>query len=169
MTAPLPDRPAGDLPPRPARHAHPIGHPGTLDESARRLSHEEMAAARLLVSEGHHVRSQATGSTPTADFIVCGKETELKTLQPGATSRTVANALKRARDQGTDVIVDGRGSGLTRLGAHAGVAEWARRPDRGRIERVRVLGAGFDRSYGPHDLDRLGRRPPGRPFGRELA
>jgi hypothetical protein len=145
-----------------AEHRHALGPAGQLDESARRLSHEELAVARLLVGEGHHVRSQATADRPTADLSVCGRETEIKTLNPGATSRTVANALRRAAGQGRDVIVDARQSGLLRLAADHGVAAFAARSDRSGIERVRVLGNGFDRSYHGHDLDRMARHQGGR-------
>jgi hypothetical protein len=150
-------------------HRHAPGHRGRLDESARRLSHEELAVARLLVREGHDVRSVATGAEPSADLTVCRRETEIKTPRWGATSATVNNGLRRARDQGTDVIIDARQSGLGRLAAQKGVADFAGRPDRGRVECVRVLGAGFDLSYRPQDLDRLGRGRSGHRFGPEVG
>jgi hypothetical protein len=151
-------------PPRVPADRHAPGHRGLLDESARRLSHEELAVAHLLVAQGHYVRSLAPSDGPTGDFKVCGRETEVKSLRPGATSRTVTNALRRAQEQGVDVIVDARQSGLLQLAAERGVAEFAARPDRGRVEGVRVLGSGFDHSYQRHDLDRLGRRHGGPPF-----
>jgi hypothetical protein len=149
---------------RPAEHRHPPGHQGQLDETARRLSHEELAVAELLVSEGHSVRSLATSDRPTGDLSVCRRETEIKSLRPGATSRTVTNALKRAQEQGVDVLIDARKSGLLRLAAERGVSDFAAGPHRGRVERVRVIGSGFDRSYQRHDLDRMGRRPGGPSF-----
>jgi hypothetical protein len=152
-----------DLPPHPSRppapalggdHHHPTGRPGTLDESARRLSHEELSVARLLTAEGHDVRALAVGPGPTADLSVCRRDTEVKSLRPGATAATVTNALRRARQQGTDVVVDARSSGLTASGAQRGVDAFATRFDRGRVERIRVVGDGFDRSYGPRQLGR---------------
>jgi hypothetical protein len=143
---------------------NPPGHRGLLDETARRLSHEELAVARLLVTEGHHVRSLATSDRPTGDLSVCGRETEIKSLRLGASGRTVTNALKRAQHQGVDVIIDARQSGLLRLAAERGVADFASRAQQGRVEGIRVIGSGFDRSYQRHDLDRLGRRPGGPRF-----
>jgi hypothetical protein len=143
---------------------HPPGHRGLLDETARRLSHEELAVAQLLVAEGHQVRSLAASDRPTGDLRVCGRETEIKSLRPGANSRTVTNALRRAQDQGVDVIIDARQSGLLRLAAERGVADFASRTQRGRVERIRVLGGDFDRTYGRHDIHRLGRRPGGPRF-----
>jgi hypothetical protein len=140
-----------------ADHRHPVGRPGRFDESARRLSHEELAVATLLVAEGHDVRSVATGDCPRPDLDVCRRETEVKTLRRGASPATLCNALTRARDQGTDIIVDARESGLLPLAALQGVADFAVKANRGRIEQVRVLGAGYDRLYRSQDLDRLAR------------
>ena len=137
-----------------ASHRHPPARVGALDESARRLSHEELAVAHVLVAEGHAVRSLAPSAGPTADLSVCERETEIKSLRPGATAATVTNALRRARRQGTDVIVDARSSGLSGLAAQRGVDTFAARFDRGRVERIRVVGDGFDRSYGQRQLDR---------------
>jgi hypothetical protein len=135
-------------------HRHPPDSKGALDESRRRLSHEELAAARVLVAEGHDVRSLAAGVGPTADLAVCQRETEIKSLRPGATAATVTNALRRARRQGTDVLIDARSSGLSVLAAQRGVDTFAARFDRGRVERIRVVGDTFDRSYGQRHLDR---------------
>ena len=150
-------------------HKDPEGRSGRFDESARRLSHEELAVARLLVAAGHDVRSVAMAHHPTPDLEVCGRQTEVKTLRRGASPATLANALRRAREQGTDVIVDARVSGLLPLAAAQGVANFALKGQRGRIERVRVLGAGFDRTYRSQDLDRLARRPSGPRFGRGIS
>jgi hypothetical protein len=154
-------RPGG---PNAPEHRHGSGGPGHLDESARRLSHEEIAVAQVLVAEGHEVRSLAVGAGPTADLSVCRRATEVKTLRSGATAATVANALRRARHQGTDVIVDARGSGLLVTAAQRGVDAFAARLDRGRVERIRVVGDGFDRSYGPRQLD-----GPSRPLSRGIG
>lgn len=141
-------------------HDHPPGHRGRFDESRWRVSHEELAVARMLVAEGHDVRSkpQRPAVGRTGDFEVCGRETEVKTLGPNATARSLANALIRAEGQGVDVIVDASKTRLHRLAADRGVAEFTQRrsPEiEGRrhraaaaqIERIRVIGRGFDRSY----------------------
>ena len=149
-------------------HQHPSGHRGRLDESRWRLSHEELAVARLLVSEGHDVRSRPQRSRlgRTGDFDVCGRETEVKTLGPNATGKSVTNALMRAQGQGVDVIVDASTTRLHRLGVDRGVAEFARRQDTGidarpsarEIERIRVIGRGFDRSYRLGETLEVGQR-----------
>jgi hypothetical protein len=146
-------------------HRHPADRRGSLDESRRRLSHEELAAAQVLVAEGHDVRSLAVGAGPTADLSVCQRETEIKSLRPGATAATVTNALRRARRQGTDVLIDARSSGLSVLAARRGVDTFAARFDRGRVERIRVVGDTFDRSYGERHLDRPARPRPDHGIG----
>jgi hypothetical protein len=153
-----------------AEHRHQPGRVGRFDESSRRLSHEELSVARLLVAEGHDVRTVPVASHPTPDLLVCGRGTEIKTLSPGATSDTVRNALCHARRQGTDAIVDARASGLGPVTAELGVAKFAAGADRGLVERVRVLGTGYDRSYRAHDLDRWASQPtPRRELSRELG
>lgn len=144
-----------------------MGTPGSFDERARRLSHEEFAVARLLVAEGHRVRSLPQGRQlgRTPDLEVCGEATEIKTLQPGATSWTVENQLTRAIGQGQAVIVDARGSGLKRRWAERGVSRFAaRRPWPGAVTSVRVVGDDYHLSYDRRELTRLRgfyRRPPG--------
>jgi hypothetical protein len=82
-------------------HSHPGGEFGTFDESARRVSWEELVVARLLVGDGHVVRAlhESRGHGPTADFDVCGVKTEVKTLDHGATGRTLATLSKGARSK----------------------------------------------------------------------
>jgi hypothetical protein len=159
------DGPMSTPVPLPADHRHPPDRRGALDESRRRLSHEELAAADVLVAEGHDVRSLAAGAGPTADLSVCQRETEIKSLRPGATAATVTNALRRARRQGTDVLIDARSSGLSVVAAQRGVDSFAARFDRGRVERIRVVGDTFDRSYGQRHLDRPARPPLGHGIG----
>jgi hypothetical protein len=146
---------------------HPLGAPGSFDERPRRLSHDEFAVARLLVAEGHRVRSLPEGRVlgRTADLEVCGVTTEIKTLKPGATSWSVENQLTRAIGQGDQVIVDARGSGLKRRWAERGVTRFAaRRPWPGAISSVRVVGEDYHLSYDRRELTRLRgfhRGPPG--------
>ena len=131
---------------------HPPGG-GRLDESARRLTHEELAVARGFASEGHVVRSlrPRRGGPRTSDLQVCGREVEVKSWEAlGAgrdqppTPRSVVNKLIQADGQAPIVVLYGRGSGLTAGTATAGMAEYARRHAAGGIGSVRVLGDGFD-------------------------
>jgi hypothetical protein len=145
--------------------AHPIcglSHgqaKGALDERDRRLSHEEFDVARGLASEGHTVRSLAAlrGFGPTADLDVCGTRVEVKSWLPASdrdgrppTARSVLNKLLKARTQASAVVLNGHGSGLSAAAARGGMAMYASRSDGGRLRVVRVVGDGFDLSWGQH-------------------
>jgi hypothetical protein len=129
------------------------GSSGRFDEKARRLSHEELFVAQVLVREGHVVRSQRERRDRgrTADLLVCGTPLEVKSwldreqrggLAPRASS--VVNKLLQAEGQAPAVVLNARGSGLTAAVAQAGLTEYAdlRRPMG--VTGVRVLGDGFD-------------------------
>jgi hypothetical protein len=124
--------------------------PGSLDESARRLSHEELAAAAVLVSAGHQVRSltERTGG-PVPDLSACGIGVEVKSWLPGdvrsapPTARSVANKLLAASRQADHVILVAGSSGLSPGAARAGMAEFAARCP-GRLASVQVIGPGLD-------------------------
>ncbi len=141
-------------------HSHPAGRAGTFDETVRRVSWAELAVARLLVEDGHAVRAlhERRGHGPTADFEVCGIRTEVKTLDPGATARTLANALRRGREQGEALIVNAAGSGLSRAQVEWGVSRFAVGGDLGRLGQVCVLGKSFALSYHRRDLLRIAER-----------
>jgi hypothetical protein len=132
------------------------GSPGRLDETARRLTHEEFEVARQLASEGHHVRSLAERRDHgrTADLLVCDAPVEVKSwlgrearggIAPGA--RSVVNKLLQAEGQAPTVVLNGRGSGLTAAAAGAGMVDYAglERPDP--VQAVRVLGDAFDLAW----------------------
>ena len=131
------------------------GVAGTFDEAERRASHDELAVARVLVAEGHQVRTVAerTGAR-TPDLMACGTAVEVKgyhsLAQRGGrppTARSVANKLLDARGQGAVAVVRGGESGLTRATAQAGYAMFTERAlekGLGRVRAVRVLGKDFD-------------------------
>jgi hypothetical protein len=139
---------------------HPRGDRGSFDESARRVSWPELEVGQRLAAEGHRVRSipDGRGRGKTADFDVCGVATEVKTLNPRATSSTLDNALRRGRDQGELVIVNASASGLARHWAERGVNEFASGARLGKLQAVRVIGAGFEFSYSRTDLLRIAER-----------
>lgn len=128
------------------------GGKGALDESARRLSHSELAVARVLAAEGHQVRSVAElpGRSKTADLDVCGVPVEVKALLPSSERdnrphpRTVYNKLHRGAQQANDVVVLSAGSGLRASDARAGVDLFRLRGGAGADWSARVLGDGFD-------------------------
>jgi hypothetical protein len=126
---------------------------GHLDETARRLSHAELAVARLLAAEGHRVRSlpERPGRARTADLDVCGQPVEVKSwLAPSErqgralTPKSVVNKLVQAHGQSACAVLFAGGSGLTDLTARAGLTAYASRPDSTRLAEVRVVGDGFD-------------------------
>ncbi|MGH9054290.1 MAG: hypothetical protein ACRDYY_00230 [Acidimicrobiales bacterium] len=129
---------------------------GRLDESARRLSHQELAVAAQLVAEGHLVSSkpELVGRGRTADLEVCGLDVEVKSWLPVAQrdgrapgKKSVVNKLVSAQGQGTTVVLSAWGSGLTAAAAWLGMGEYGTRSDADLLRRVRVMGDGFDLSW----------------------
>jgi len=112
---------------------------GIVDERAARFSARERRIAELLAGEGHEVRAVPTTAYPTPDAYVDGRPMEWKTLEPGATSVTVRNALRRGKKQAEDVFIDARGSGLTRDQAWQGVRRFVASPYN-RLAAIRVVG-----------------------------
>ncbi|HLI23908.1 MAG TPA: hypothetical protein VKU91_03065 [Acidimicrobiales bacterium] len=138
---------------------------GWVDESARRLSHQEVAVARLLAAEGHRVRSLAEWPWlgPTSDLEACRLSVEVKSfLSVGdhpsrrpPTPESLCNKLIKASSQGEVAIIWGVGSGLSRRVAEDGVALFASQPGRRRLGQVRVVGNGFDLAWRGPQLSRV--------------
>lgn len=146
---------------------------GSLDETARRLSHEEFRVARALAAEGHTVKSvpERRGGGRTADLEVCGSPVEVKSwlalpdrrgVAPGP--RSVVNKLVSAEGQGAAVVLSASGTGLSASDASAGVARYAALRPRSGISSVRVMGDGFDLSWRRSPALEL-RRTPDRGLG----
>jgi hypothetical protein len=152
-----------------------VGHPpggGSLDESARRLSHEELLAARAFAAEGHSVRAvpERRGRARTADLDVCGTPVEVKSWLPLAdrdgvapNHRSVVNKLISAEGQGRFVVIVAGGSGLSASDAAAGVARYAVTRPSSSVRTVRVIGDGFDLSWRRSPTLMLGRSRQQRP------
>jgi hypothetical protein len=130
--------------------------PGVVDERARRLSHEEMAVANRLASEGHHVRSlpAGRGRGRMADLDACGVAVEIKSWLSLAerdgrapSPRSILNKLIDAGRQASTVVLNGYGTGLTAGAARRGMALYSARPAAGPLTSVRVLGDGFDLAW----------------------
>jgi hypothetical protein len=126
-----------------------------VDERARRLSHEELAVADQLATEGHRVESVAErpGQGRSADLSVCGVPVEVKSyLDRGDGGRgrpsaySVCNKLLRAGGQADHVVINGQSSGLTEATARRGVALFSAKGGWERAASVRVLGDHFDLS-----------------------
>ncbi|WP_220139261.1 hypothetical protein [Nocardia sp. GTS18] len=116
---------------------------GTIDESASSFNAAERRIAELLADEGKNVTAIPRGAERTPDALVDGVPTEFKSLEPGASNVTVKNALKSARGQADDAIIDGRGSGLTQDEAQRGLARFlGAYPDK--MNNVRIVGDGWE-------------------------
>lgn len=122
---------------------------GIVDERARRFSAAELSLAWLLANEGHHVVSiaAAPGEEGRADAEIDGEPACFDTLIPGATSTAVFLALARASRHGKRSIIDARGSGLAHRSARSGMALYLQAPGYRPLQRVRIIGDGFDERF----------------------
>ncbi|HVV84667.1 MAG TPA: hypothetical protein VHE35_16490 [Kofleriaceae bacterium] len=142
---PAPERtslPSDDAPRGPEGNGRLIVPPG------RTLSPAEQEIADLLVNEGRTVEAVTESAKKTADFLVDGVPTELKTIS-NISSKDPSGALARrileGGSQGNHVIVDVRAqAGMTRDDALRAVRRAYGADKAGRIQQVRVIGAGFD-------------------------
>jgi hypothetical protein len=126
---------------------------GIIDEREKAFNPDETKVAERLADEGKIVKGKAEGAERRADAEVDGIPTEFKTLKgkkiPGTpnrevpTSKTVKNALSSARGQSGHTVLDGRGSGITKEAAQAGIADYLRRDPRG-MTSIRVFGDGWE-------------------------
>jgi hypothetical protein len=119
----------------------------SIDESERTFSPEEKRIAEILKNEGKNIKAKAeVPGERTADAEVDGVESEFKSLSPGAKNSTVRNSINnsiRRGGQSRDMIIDARGSGLTKVEAQRGLAR-AKNIARGKIDSVRIIGDSFD-------------------------
>lgn len=129
---------------------------GSIDESARRLSHEEYAVARLLAAEGHQVRSvrESHSGGRTADLEACGRPVEVKCYERAEfrgwrtpSPQSVRNKLVSAAGQADMVVIVGYGSGLTEATVHRGLARYTTDPRGTSLATVRAVGDGFDMAW----------------------
>lgn len=120
---------------------------GTVS-AGRTLSAEEAAVAAQLVAEGHTVEALAESSVRTADFLVDGKHTELKSIS-NITSQDPSGALARrildGAGQAPNIIADlRRQAGMTEELAQRAIRRAYGADRAGRIQSVRLIGQGFD-------------------------
>jgi hypothetical protein len=133
---------AGDI-----DHGHARDDQGSLIDPNGLFTDAERRLAHDLVAEGHVVEALPTATIRRADARLCGTEVEFKTLRPGASAATVKHALKRAKGQAPQVILDARHSGLEPSEADRGVRAHLGTPYR-KVEVLRIIGDGFDMTYG---------------------
>jgi hypothetical protein len=117
----------------------------------RTLSSSELAIAGRLVREGRTVRALAESTRSgvrTADFVVDGVRTELKTIT-SLTSRDLSGALGRrileGAGQAPHIIADVRGqAGMTRELASRAIRRAFGADTAHRIQQIRIIGSDFD-------------------------
>jgi len=85
------------------------------------------------------------GAGRQGDAYVDGLLHEFKTLDPGATEGTIKNTVNnsiRRGGQARNIVIDARGSGLSRDNAQSGLYK-ALGITRGRVDHITVIGDGF--------------------------
>jgi Contact-dependent growth inhibition CdiA C-terminal domain len=119
---------------------------GVIDERAKRFSPAERRIAEHLasgglavvaVSEGYGVYGRAP------DAHVDAVPVEFKTLDPGASDRTVKAALNSAKGQARHAVIDARGSGLTEDEGQRGVRRFFGTPHGNRMDAVLIVGDNY--------------------------
>jgi Contact-dependent growth inhibition CdiA C-terminal domain len=123
---------------------------GVVDERASQFSPRERRIAEVLAGEGRavvavHDGYGADGRRP--DAAVDGTGTEFKSLDPGASDKTVKAALTSAKGQAGRAVVDGRDSGLSRDEAEQGLRRFLGTPYADRLEAIRILGDDYDLNW----------------------
>ncbi|HEY2506769.1 MAG TPA: hypothetical protein VGI58_09640 [Streptosporangiaceae bacterium] len=126
-----------------------VGH-GVVDERACSFQPRERRLADHLAGEGRtvvaiHDAHGRAGRRP--DAAVDGVETEFKSLDAGASNRTVKAALNSAKGQARAAVIDGRDSGLERPDADLGIRRFLGTPYEGRLDAIRVIGDGYDLTW----------------------
>jgi hypothetical protein len=119
---------------------------GVIDERAKIFSPSERRVAEFLASHGPAVVAVsegfgATGRTP--DARVNGVPVEFKSLDPGASDRTVKAALNSAKGQARHTVIDARDSGLAEDDAQRGIRRFRGTPHGDRIDAILILGDNF--------------------------
>jgi hypothetical protein len=120
---------------------------GVVDERAGRFQPRERWLADYLASEGCSVVAihdgyGREGRKPDAE--VDGVPTEFKSLDPGASDRTVKAALTSAKGQARVAVIDGRESGLERAEAELGMRRFLGTPYADRLDAIRIVGDDYD-------------------------
>jgi hypothetical protein len=116
---------------------------GVIDERSKKFSPAERRIAEHLAVNGAAVVSVSEG------FGVCGRTpdsrvdsvpVEFKSLDQGASDRTVKAALNSAKGQARHAVIDARGSGLTEDEADNGIRRFRGTPHGDRLDAVLIVG-----------------------------
>jgi hypothetical protein len=116
---------------------------GVVDERAKMFSPAERRIAEHLAANGVAVVSVSEGFGVygrTPDSRVDNVPVEFKSLDPGASDRTVKAALNSAKGQARHAVIDARGSGLTEDEANNGIRRFRGTPHGDRLDAVLIVG-----------------------------
>ena len=116
---------------------------GVVDERAKRFSPAERRIAEHLAANGLAVVSVSEGfgvHGRTPDARVDNVAVEFKSMDPGASDRTVKAALNSAKGQARHAVIDARDSGLTEDEAHRGIRRFGGTPHGDRLDAVLIVG-----------------------------
>jgi hypothetical protein len=116
---------------------------GVVDERAKKFSPAERRIAEHLAANGVAVVSVSEGFGVygrTPDSRVDNVPVEFKSLDPGASDRTVKAALNSAKGQARHAVIDARGSDLTEDEANNGIRRFRGTPHGDRLDAVLIVG-----------------------------
>jgi hypothetical protein len=116
---------------------------GVVDERAKKFSPAERRIAEYLARDGLAVVSVSEGfgiRGRTPDARADDVPVEFKSLDPGASDRTVKAALNSAKGQARHAVIDARGSGLDEDQAHIGIRRFSGTPYGNRLDAVLIIG-----------------------------
>jgi hypothetical protein len=116
---------------------------GVVDERAKKFSPAERRIAEYLARDGLAVVSVSEGfgiRGRTPDARADDVPVEFKSLDPGASDRTVKAALNSAKGQARHAVIDARGSGLDEDQAHTGIRRFSGTPYGNRLDAVLIIG-----------------------------
>jgi hypothetical protein len=120
---------------------------GVIDERGKRFSPPERRIAEYLARHGPAVVSVSEGYGVygrTPDARVNDIPVEFKSLDPGASDRTVKAALNSAKGQVRLAVIDARGSGLAEDVANRGIRRFSGTPHGDRLDAVLVIGDNYN-------------------------
>jgi hypothetical protein len=120
---------------------------GVIDERAKKFSPAERRIAEYLASNGPAVVSVSEGFGVfgrTPDARVDEVPVEFKSMDPGASDRTVKAALNSAKGQARHAVIDARGSGLTEDEAERGIWRFFGTPHGNRMDTVLIVGDSYN-------------------------
>jgi hypothetical protein len=127
-----------------------IGKSGTLSRNQLKELEQNRKVDEYLLRKGETVElnplEHVEGAGRQGDRFVNGLKTEYKSLGPNATANTVKNNVNnsiRNGGQARQIFLDARGSGLTEQEAIEGIRN-AMRISRGKVDKIRIFGDGFD-------------------------